>query len=216
MKIIGVSEGVLKYIRVNIITQDLQPGQKLNEIELSEKMGVSRSPLREAFRVLEGEGLVETIIRKGSYVTKMSRKNCEDIYEAREMMECFAVDILKKKRARKIPLIKSALKKSITSSLDDSSDPYDRYEYIESIGAFHFKLIEQSGNSRIFRFYKALFPCLARYQAIYTYPEVMGSSHKEHSKIVELIENGKYGEAKNELKLHIEKFVKMIFEQNKF
>ena len=59
-------------IRRRILTGEFRPGQKINESEIALKLGISRSPVREAFRVLEREGLITTLPRKGSYITDIS------------------------------------------------------------------------------------------------------------------------------------------------
>ncbi|MBW2123631.1 MAG: GntR family transcriptional regulator, partial [Deltaproteobacteria bacterium] len=69
MEIRGVTKSLVDYLRTQIITGNLPPGQKLNEIRLSSDLGVSRPPLREAFRILEHDRLVASIPRKGTYVT---------------------------------------------------------------------------------------------------------------------------------------------------
>jgi DNA-binding GntR family transcriptional regulator len=55
MVVMGVTQSVAQYLRENIFSGELAPGQKLNELELSSRLGVSRPPLREAFRILENE-----------------------------------------------------------------------------------------------------------------------------------------------------------------
>ena len=67
-----------------------EPGERLYEKELSEKLGVSRTSFREALRQLEAEGLVVTVPNQGPIVTKVSLKEAEDIYQIRELLECYA------------------------------------------------------------------------------------------------------------------------------
>ncbi len=63
---------VLDDMRRRILTGELRPGERINESELATKMGISRSPVREAFRVLEREALIPTLPRKGSFITEIT------------------------------------------------------------------------------------------------------------------------------------------------
>jgi len=214
MKIIGVGESVLQHIRVHIIIGELSPGQKLNEIELSSGLGISRAPLREAFRILENEHLVVSVPRKGCFVTEISLKDCREIFEAREMIECAAIDLLKTRGIRDLPDVTSALKKTADLPMPTSSDPYERFQYLKAIADFHIKLVESAGNSRLSHFYNAIFSSLARYQSMYTYiPGLMNKSQKVHEQILDLIKRRAYLEAKRLLRSHIEGFLELM--QNK-
>ena len=97
MQIKSVTETVLQDLRVKIIVGELAPGSKLGEYELSSSFGISRAPVREAFRLLENEHLVIYYPRRGCYVTEISIKKCREIYQVRTMMECFSVDLLEAK-----------------------------------------------------------------------------------------------------------------------
>ena len=74
-------------LRRAILRGELVPGQRLMEIQLAEKMGVSRTPVREAIRKLELEGLVVMIPRKGAEVAHISGKNLRDVLEVRRALE---------------------------------------------------------------------------------------------------------------------------------
>ncbi len=67
MEVIGITESTVQYLRVHIITGELAPGQKLNEMELSSRLHISRPPLHEAFRI-EDHGQVLDLIKRGDYV----------------------------------------------------------------------------------------------------------------------------------------------------
>jgi len=211
MEIIGVGESVLQHIRVQIITGELTPGQKLNEVELSASLDISRGPLREAFRVLENEHLVISVPRKGCYVTDVSFGDCQEIFAVRGVIECASVDILKAKGIKNLPEVASALEKTDDLRMPTSSDPYGKFQYLKTIADFHIKLVESAGNSRLTFFLNVIFSSLARYQAMYTYmPGLMDESHKEHIEILRLIETENYDKAKRSLESHINKFIVLI------
>lgn len=84
---------VFKTLREAILRGDLKPGERLMELQLASKLGVSRTPIREAIRMLEQEGLAVTIPRKGAEVAKMTLKDMEDVLEVREALDELAVQI---------------------------------------------------------------------------------------------------------------------------
>ena len=74
---------VFKTLRQAILMGELTPGQRLMEIQLANKLGVSRTPIREAMRKLELEGLVVMVPRKGAHVAKINQKGLHDVLEVR-------------------------------------------------------------------------------------------------------------------------------------
>lgn len=91
-KVVSVlaKDRIASILREAILLGKIKPGQKLVEIELCEQLGVSRTPLREAIRNLEVEGLVESIPNKGSRVRTMTIKDIKNIYELRIELEALA------------------------------------------------------------------------------------------------------------------------------
>lgn len=84
---------VFQTLREAILKGDLRPGERLMELQLASKLGVSRTPIREAIRILEQEGLAVTIPRKGAEVARMTEKNMEDVLQIREALDELAVQI---------------------------------------------------------------------------------------------------------------------------
>ena len=78
---------VFKTLRQAILKGELEPGERLMEIQLAERLGVSRTPIREAIRKLELEGLVLMIPRKGAVVARISENNLRDVLEVRRTLE---------------------------------------------------------------------------------------------------------------------------------
>ena len=78
-------------LREAILKGDLKPGERLMELQLASKLGVSRTPIREAIRMLEQEGLAVTMPRRGAEVAKMTLKDMEDVLEIRDALDELAV-----------------------------------------------------------------------------------------------------------------------------
>ena len=84
---------VFNTLRQAILRGELEPGERLMEIQLAERLGVSRTPIREAIRKLELEGLVLMIPRKGAEVARISEKSLRDVLEVRRSMEELAIEL---------------------------------------------------------------------------------------------------------------------------
>ncbi len=84
-------ERILDMLRDAIVSGELKPGQSLVEMELASQLGVSRAPLREALQTLSREGLIETIAYKGTIVRHLSKRDIEELYSLRSVLEIFAV-----------------------------------------------------------------------------------------------------------------------------
>lgn len=86
-----VSAGLLARMQADILTGEMRPGEKIIEQKLCEKYGASRTPVREALRQLEADGLVEYILNRGYFVIGMSDQDFEDMFELRKAYEIQAV-----------------------------------------------------------------------------------------------------------------------------
>ena len=92
IKNLSMQEQTLDTLREAILTGELKPGQSLIEMDLSRQLGVSRAPIREALRILNSEGLIETIPYHGTTVRRLSKADIEEIYSMRSLLETFAVE----------------------------------------------------------------------------------------------------------------------------
>lgn len=88
-----LSVELVEVLRSAILDGVLRPGERLNETEVAEQLGVSRGPLREAIRKLEREGLLEYRARRGCFVRKMSKRDAYEVYTLRAHLEALAVEL---------------------------------------------------------------------------------------------------------------------------
>ena len=91
-------EVVSDEIRQMIIDGELQPGERLFEDRLAEQLGVSRNPVREALRALEGTGLVEVVPRRGAYVSSFEPERVRQLLELRQVLEGYAAELAARNR----------------------------------------------------------------------------------------------------------------------
>lgn len=80
-------EEVAEAIRQRIFQRELEPGSWIDELKIAEEYGISRTPLREALKVLAAEGLVTMKVRRGAYVTEVSEKDLTDVYHMLSLLE---------------------------------------------------------------------------------------------------------------------------------
>lgn len=204
MEIKNVKTSVLEYLREKIVTGELKGGQKLSENHIASQLGISRHPLREAFRILENDRLVTSIDRRGVHVTELSIDDLEQLYWAREMIEIYAIESLRAQRIRNLPKAVSSL--DHTSSLIEpkGGNLEQRIAYLKAMADFHSKLVESTGNKLLSGFYSSTHFHLLRYQFICSYmPGSSQRSLKEHKQIVAFIESGAYDKAKRLVKDHL-------------
>ena len=85
---------VAEQLRQRIFSRELQPGSWIDELKIAEDFGISRTPLREALKVLAAEGLVTMKVRRGAYVTEMSEKDLRDVYHLLSLLESDAAGVV--------------------------------------------------------------------------------------------------------------------------
>lgn len=204
MEIKSITESVVEYLRLQIITGELAAGQRINETELASYLNISRPPLREAFRILENEHLVVNIPRKATYISDISIEDLKEVYQAREMLECYAINFLKDKNIRKLPNATASVKTASDLPIPSQDNREEVFTYLKAFVDFHIKLIESTGNHWVIHFYNSISSHLARYQFIYLYIPGSGRrSIEEHNQILDFIKNGNYEKAKKFMREHI-------------
>src|SRR5512137_2238156 len=90
IKFKSLTDQVYEFLSNSIIEGRIKPGEKLLENELCHQFGISRSPLRECFRILEAEGLINISPRKGAFVREFDRQDLEDVFPVRAVLEGLA------------------------------------------------------------------------------------------------------------------------------
>ena len=90
-------QDVAERLRQQIFTRQLEPGSWIDELKLCAEYGISRTPLREALKVLAAEGLVTMKVRRGAYVTEVSKDDLADVYHLLSLLECDAAAVVAQK-----------------------------------------------------------------------------------------------------------------------
>lgn len=136
-------EQVLDMLHAAIVNGELKPGQLLVEADLAAQLGVSRAPLREAINILSTQGLVEIVPYHGTRVKSLSRKDIEELYSVRSLMEGFAIQsVIESGNTREVVRQLS----EICAAMVTAADAGDLLSVTQLDRDFHDTLVEGSGN----------------------------------------------------------------------
>jgi len=205
MEIKSVTASVVDYLKKEIITGELKAGQKLSEADLAASLNVSRTALREAYRILEKENLIVNMPRRGTKVSEISANDLEKAYHARRMIEYYAIDLLEMENMKNLPRARECLERESRISLPSYGDKEEYYRYVLTFTEFHIRMIEATGNGWLIEFFKSIASHLARYQLMYLHMPGSGDrSAVEHEEILACIEAGDYKKAKALMVEHID------------
>jgi DNA-binding GntR family transcriptional regulator len=133
-------EEVAELLRQRIFSNELAPGSWIDELRLAEAYGISRTPLREALKVLATEGLVTMKVRRGAYVTEVSDKDQSDVYHLLSLLESDATGIV----AQQASDTDLAELVQIHQELHAAKDNTERFFEVNE--RFHMRLLEMANN----------------------------------------------------------------------
>ena len=133
-------EEVAELLRQRIFSRELTPGSWIDELKLAEEYGISRTPLREALKVLATEGLVTMKVRRGAYVTEVSERDLADVYHLLALLESDAAGVV---AAQATPAQLKELQ-NLHDELEKAAGNRERFFEINE--AFHMRLLEVANN----------------------------------------------------------------------
>lgn len=176
---------VFNTLRQAILRGELKPGERLMEIQLANKLGVSRTPIREAIRKLELEGLVLMIPRKGAEVAEITEKSLRDVLEVRKALEELTVELsCDRITTEGLEELKKAAKE-----FESTLATGDITEIAEADVRFHDVIYQATGNPRLIQLLYNLSEQMYRYRVEYLkQKEVYATLLKEHDEIIRCIE----------------------------
>ena len=202
-------EMVYEELKMQILTGTIIPGTRMMEVELAEEMGVSRTPIREAIRKLEKEGLVTIEPRRGAYASQISTDDMVEILEVRQNMEglaaFFAASRMKPEQMRELEDVSKKYNQAVADGNMQDMITYDT--------RFHRIIVESCNNKILVQMIEQLQELVLRFRYIY-YDNFRRAENmpEEHQTILEAIENGDADAARQAADIHIDrlKFVRVI------
>jgi DNA-binding GntR family transcriptional regulator len=200
-------EIVYEELKMQILTGKIIPGTRMMEVELAEDMGVSRTPIREAIRKLEKEGLVTIEPRKGAYASQISTDDMVEILEVRQNMEglaaFFAASRMKPEQLRVLREVEEAYNKAVE---DGNTAEMIRYD-----SKFHKLIVESSNNKILIKMVEQLQETVLRFRYLY-YDDFKRAEKmpEEHQMIVDAIANKNSEAARNAADFHIDRLKDLV------
>jgi DNA-binding GntR family transcriptional regulator len=195
-------EVIFNTLREAIIIGELKPGERLMEVQLAEKMGVSRTPVREAIRKLELEGLVDMVARRGAQVADLSVKDIMDVLEVRASLDGLATSLSSTR------ITQDELKelKHINTQFTNYVEKENLQGIIKKDVEFHDIIYRSSRNEKLIQIASNLREQVQRFRVIYL--KDFSSTKdiiKEHNEILEAIQNKDSNNAQSLAQKHIKK-----------
>ena len=202
---------VFNTLREKILKGVYKPGERLMEIHLADQLGVSRTPIREAIRMLEIEGLVKMVPRKGAQVAKISKEDLQDVLEVRKALDTLSVKLACERITEdEIKLLNNAereFEKALASK--------DVREIAEADVAFHDVIHSATKNGRLKSMISNLAERIYRYRFEYIKQQSDGGKTLmlEHREIMRCIESRDVESAVKATEIHIDNQEISISEQ---
>jgi DNA-binding GntR family transcriptional regulator len=197
--------GVLERLRALILTGAYGPDERLVEEQLAERLGVSRTPVRQALTMLEAEGLVEIAPNRGATVCSFSIEDVWDIYDLRAVLEGHAA----RRAAGKITPGELAIMRELTGEMEGLAGRFeDHEEEIRTLVGlnqeFHGIIVEASRNRRLHRLINRTVEIPLMFKAFFWYtPHERVISNHYHRQILEALEKGDADRAEIIMREHV-------------
>lgn len=140
----AIYEEVAEHLRQRIFNRELEPGSWIDELKIAQDYGISRTPLREALKVLAAEGLVTMKVRRGAYVTEVSERDLSDVYHLLSLLEADAAGVVAATASG--AQIKEL--QNLHNELEAAAKPeqQDGERFFEINERFHMRLLEMADN----------------------------------------------------------------------
>ncbi len=140
----AIYEEVAERLRQRIFSRELEPGSWIDELKIAEAYGISRTPLREALKVLAAEGLVTMKVRRGAYVTEVSERDLSDVYHLLSLLEADAAGVV----ASTATGAQIRELQELHNELEAAAKPeqQDRERFFEINERFHMRLLQMADN----------------------------------------------------------------------
>ena len=203
-------EIVSEELKREILVGEIAPGTRMMEIELADEMGVSRTPVREAIRKLEKEGLVTIEPRKGAYASDVSIKDMVDVLEVREDLEAMAAAMAAQKvnKDEKQALIEATMEYKEAVESERTED------IIRCDEKFHQLIVNYSGNKTLIQLFSQVQELALRFRYLY-YDDFSRYERMpmEHREIEEAILSGDYEKARVAAGEHVKKLKQFVIDE---
>ncbi len=203
-------EIVYEELKREILVGEIAPGTRMMEIELAEELGVSRTPVREAIRKLEKEGLVTIEPRKGAYASDVSIKDMVDVLEVREDLEAMAAAMA----AQKVSDEEKELLVRVTLEYKEAVEAGKTEDIIRCDERFHQLIVNCSGNKTLIQLFSQVQEMALRFRYLY-YDDFSRYERMpmEHREIEKAILSGNFEKARVAAGEHVKKLKQFVIDE---
>jgi DNA-binding GntR family transcriptional regulator len=196
-------EYVRERLREGIMRGQYAPGQRLIEADLTRLFGISRGPLREAYRRLAAEGLLEMIPHRGAFVRRLSLREMSELFEIRIALEALGARLAS--AAMSQPEVRAKFKTEIAAIFVDERRAGGP-GYLDENSSFHAAIVRASGNLQLLALTGQLqLPLILNQLATRLRPETILTSVTEHRAVARAILAGDADTAERLVKAHLER-----------
>ncbi len=174
-------ERIVSTIRSAIVNGQLRPGTRIAEPELAEKFGISRTPIREAFRQLESEGFISVIPRKGAIVASFSAQDVSNFYDLKMILEGYAA------KTATMLLSESEITRmeTLNRQMELASGKKDLRRVLELHNEFHDIFLRACGNEKLHQIVQNMVMQFQRFRMILAMPGKVEGSIEQHVEIID-------------------------------
>lgn len=199
-KAVSYKEKAYEILKTSIITHKLKPGEQMNERVLAEKLGISRTPVREALQMLENEGWLKTEPWKGTFVSDITVQDIKEVFQLRIALEPMVVELAAENMENKeIEKLEQLLHKQ-KLFFEQKNAP----DFLKTDMDFHMCLAQATGNQRLINILNNLNDMIIRLgmYAIQTYNRYI-QTLKEHQRIIDALKIRDAVAAKDAMIYHV-------------
>ncbi len=207
-KIKSTVDQIVDHIKSSILNGEIMPGDRLKENDMAQRLDVSRTPTREAFRILAAQGLVEITSNKGVRVALINKTDLADLFEMRLLLELYCLQkFVNKVTQSEIRELELALQK-MAKAVDDN----DSTAYLQHSFSFHIYYINKCRNKRLISVFEVLRNNIRCAQIFYMRKaKARKESVEEHRAIWLAIKAGDVAKSETALRNHLENsYARMI------
>lgn len=199
-----------EYVKSRIIDRTFKEGDFLTEVAIANDLGMSRTPVREAFLLLEAENLVQLMPKKGAFVPRISPREIREVMSARALVETFAAPMVVEARSEIVPKLRDSLEEQ-RRLLDD--EKFD--EFVEVDREFHYLIVSTGGNGLLTRFYAGLRDkqIVMGIRAATHSAERIKQVMEEHTAIADAAEEGDVEQLKSAIREHLDHTLSVLMEE---
>ena len=209
-KPLTLRERIVDFIKDSVVSGRLKPGERVPEQEIAENLGISRTPIREAFRQLESEGFISVTPRKGAVVSPITDKDVNEFYAIKSLLEGFAAKTACPKLAQRD--IKRL--ESLNAQMAKCAEKKDVKGFFKLDNQFHDIFLKACGNEKLCAMVYQLVQQFERFRVTaLSVPGRMNDSVRQHRDIIEAFRDSNAALVESLVMANAEKSGHMLVEE---